>query len=72
MTSVLPFGIHDSKTVTKKNGWRFDWKYELKRPESDVCKLTIVNNTTIIQGLISIEAKNDQFICIWSKMPRSI
>ncbi len=43
MTSVLPFGVKDSKIVTKKKGWRFDWKYELKQPERDVYKLTIVN-----------------------------
>lgn len=59
MTSVLPFGVNDSKIVTKKNGWRFDWKYEMKQPERDVYKLTIVNNTAIIQGIISIEIKTD-------------
>jgi hypothetical protein len=62
MTSVLPFTFKDSKMVTKKGGWVFDWKYELKQPERDVCKLIIVNNineTAIIQGLISIETKSD-------------
>jgi hypothetical protein len=58
-TSVLPFTVKDSKGVTKKNGWNFDWKYELKQPGRDVYKLTIVNNTSIIQGLISIENKSD-------------
>lgn len=58
-TSVLPFTVKDSKAVTKKNGWIFDWKYELKQPERNVYKLTIVNNTAIIQGLISIETKSD-------------
>ena len=47
------------KTVTKKNGWAFEWKEELKQPERDVYKLTIVNNQTIIQGLISLEIKSD-------------
>jgi hypothetical protein len=58
-TSVLPFATKESGSVTKKNGWRFDWKYELKRPERDVYKLTIVNNMAIIQGLISLEIKSD-------------
>ena len=38
----------DLKNVTKKNGWSFDWKSELKQPQRDVYKLTIVNNQTII------------------------
>lgn len=49
----------DLKNITKKNGWQFDWKLELKHPERDVYKLTIVNNQTIIQGLISLEVKSD-------------
>jgi len=49
----------DLKNITKKNDWQFDWKLELKHPERDVYKLTIVNNQTIIQGLISLEVKSD-------------
>jgi hypothetical protein len=49
----------DLKTVTKKTGWQFDWKVELKQPERDVYKLTIVNNQSVIQGLISLEVKAD-------------
>lgn len=47
------------KNVTKKNGWQFDWKIEFKQPARDVYKLTIVNNQSIIQGLISLEVKSD-------------
>jgi len=46
-------------SVTKKNGWQFDWKYELKQPEREVYKLTIPNNISVIQGLISLEIKSD-------------
>jgi len=49
----------DLKNITKKNGWLFDWKLELKHPERDVYKLTIVNNQNIIQGLVSLEVKPD-------------
>ena len=49
----------DLKNVTQKDGWLFDWKLELKHPERDVYKLTIVNNLNIIQGLISLEVKPD-------------
>jgi hypothetical protein len=47
------------KLVTKKNGWLFDWRIELKEPARDIYKLTIVGNPNIIQGLISIEVKED-------------
>ncbi len=52
----------DLKTITKKSGWQFDWKIELKHPERDVYKLTIVNNQSIIQGLISLEIKSDHLL----------
>ncbi len=49
----------DLKTITKVMGWQFDWKIELKHPERDIYKLTIVNNQSIIQGLVSLEIKSD-------------
>ena len=47
----------DLKIISKKNGWLFDWRKELKEPARDIYKLTIVGNPNIIQGLISIEVK---------------
>lgn len=47
------------KGMTKKNGWRFNWTSELKIPSREVYKLTITNNPTIIQGVISLEVKTD-------------
>ena len=58
-TDITRIRKSDLKTITKKNGWQFDWKRELKYPERDVFKLTIVNNQSIIQGLISLEVKSD-------------
>ena len=49
----------DFKTITKKSGWQFDWKEELKHPERDVYKLSIINNQHIVQGLVSLEIKQD-------------
>ena len=49
----------DLKKITLKDGWQFDWKIELKHPERDVYKLTIVNNLSIVQGLISLEVRSD-------------
>lgn len=58
-TDITLISISDLKNVSKKNGWQFDWKLELKQPERDVYKLTIVNNQSVIQGLISLEVKSD-------------
>ena len=58
-TDISIISNSEIKTITKKNGWLFDWKFEFKQPERDVYKLTIVNNQAIIQGLISIEIKFD-------------
>jgi len=49
----------DLKKITVKDAWQFDWKIELKHPERDVYKLTIVNNLSIVQGLISLEVRSD-------------
>jgi hypothetical protein len=58
-TDISRITKHDLKKTTQKNGWQFDWKLELKHPERDVYKLSIVNNQSVIQGLISIEVKSD-------------
>lgn len=49
----------DLKNITKKNGWNFNWKAEFKNEKSEQYKLTIVNNPTVIQGLLSITIEND-------------
>ncbi len=58
-TCILPLTKVDLKGIAKKNGWKFDWKGELLYPDRDVFKLTIVNNTEIIQGLISVSITAD-------------
>ena len=58
-TEISVLTVQDLKSVTKKNGWIFDWKNEYKDPVRDICKLTIWNNPTIIQGLICLEVKAD-------------
>jgi hypothetical protein len=58
-TEISILTANDLKTATTKNGWLFNWKDEFKEPARDVYKLTIVNNPTIIQGLISLEVKSD-------------
>ena len=58
-TDIVITEQKDFKGVTKKEGWLFDWKCEFKKPDRDVYKLTIVNNQSVIQGLISLSVKPD-------------
>ena len=58
-TEISIVTVADLKNISKKNKWQFDWKFEYKQPQRDVYKLTILNNQQIIQGLISIEIKDD-------------
>ena len=47
------------KRLTKKNDWSFNWALEFNSNVKEVYKLTIVNNTNIIQGLLSITIETD-------------
>ncbi len=58
-TDITLITSADLKIATKKNGWVFSWKIEFMEPARDVYKLTIVNNQSVIQGLISLEVKED-------------
>jgi hypothetical protein len=58
-TDIVITEQKDFKGVTKKEGWLFDWKSEFKKPDRDVYKLAIVNNQSVIQGLISLSVKTD-------------
>src|SRR4030042_142685 len=58
-TDIVITDLNDFKSITKKERWLFDWKSEFKMPDRDVYKLTIVNNQTVIQGLISLSVKTD-------------
>ena len=53
-TEMLPLSTPDLVHLTKKNGWKFDWKKEYLQPDREVHKLTILWTPTVIQGLISI------------------
>lgn len=58
-TEVTLVSGKDIKSASKKSGWQFDWRGEFSRPEREVYKLTVLGNSTIIQGLISLEIKRD-------------
>ena len=58
-TEISLVNKNDISKVTKKKGWLFDWNSEFKQPDRDVYKLTILNNSSIIQGLISLTERED-------------
>ena len=58
-TDITLISREDLKLITKIKGWLFNWKEEFKEPARDIYKLTIVNNPKVIQGLISLEVKQD-------------
>jgi hypothetical protein len=57
-TEIVRLTEIDRKQIIKSD-WQFDWIKELKDKTKAVYKLTTVNNPTIIQGLLSIEDKQD-------------
>lgn len=57
-TVIVKLKEIDKKQI-KKDDWQFDWSKELKDATKEVYKLTTLNNPTIIQGLVSIEDKQD-------------
>ena len=58
-TEVIRLSKTDLKYVTKIKGWNFNWKSEFDDIKKEVYKLTILNNTNIIQGLLIITIEQD-------------
>jgi hypothetical protein len=58
-TEILPFTHLDARRITKKAGWKFNWKSELASDGRKVYKLVIKENPGILHGLLSIEIKAD-------------
>jgi len=72
-TEVIEVTTQDLKLVTKSKGWNFNWKGELKKENTKVFKLTVINNPEIIQGLISFEDKGDHiFVNLVENAPFNI
>ena len=57
-TEIIQLTIKDIKQINKSD-WQFDWAKEIKDGGKSVYKLTTINNPGIIQGLLSIEDKQD-------------
>jgi len=57
-TEVLEVTDTDIRKL-KKTDWLFDWKAEAMQSNKTIYKLVIVDNTQIIQGLISLQDRSD-------------
>jgi hypothetical protein len=57
-TEIVRLTIKDLKQINKPD-WQFDWAKEIRDHTKEVYKLTTISNPTIIQGLVSIEDKQD-------------
>jgi len=53
LTDVLPLEKTDLKVISKKTGWKFNWKTEFSNPNKQTYKLILQNQSKVIQGLIS-------------------
>ena len=60
-TDVIRLTSKSQKEI-KNSEWLFDWHGELKDKTKEVYKLTTANNPTIIQGLLSIQDKDDHIL----------
>jgi hypothetical protein len=58
-TDIFRLSKIDLKHITKAKGWNFNWKLEFDDIKKEVYKLTIANNSSIIQGLLSITMEHD-------------
>jgi len=72
-TEVIRFTKVDFKNIKKSKAWIFDWKTEFDDIKKEIYKLTIVNNSNIIQGLISISIEQEHvFINLLESAPFNI
>ena len=58
-TKIVKVEIGEIKQIIKNNNWLFDWEKEAKIKGRNTYKLTIEDNSAIIQGLISISIMSD-------------
>ncbi len=58
-TEITFLTKYDLKTMLKKNGWKFNWRNELKTNDREVYKLTIQNNQSVIQAVMSLSIQED-------------
>ncbi len=62
-TEVQTLKDIDLLAIEKNKNWQFDWKSEYEDLSKEVFKLSILNNSPIIQGLISLSVE-DGFVFV--------
>ena len=73
LTEILPLERGDLKVISKKLGWKFNWKTELIATEKQVYKLILQKDPKIIQGLICFEKKSDHvFMSLIEASPHNL
>lgn len=58
-TEVSVLLQNELNLVSQENKWLFDWGLEFQQPEREIFKLTIIGNPKVIQGVVSLEVKED-------------
>jgi len=58
-SEIAPFLEADLRLVSKKSGWKFNWKKEFLVSEKQIYKLILQKQPEIIQGLICFEKRSD-------------
>ena len=56
-TEIFPLDKANLKDISKKLGWKFNWKTEFTVPEKQVFKLVLEKEPKTIQGLICFEKR---------------
>jgi hypothetical protein len=56
---ISSVSITELKAILKKNGWKFNWQEEYKKPNHQIFKISIADDTAVIQGLVSIQINSD-------------
>lgn len=57
-TEIVKLFSKDLNLIIRKD-WQFNWGNEIRDKTKEVYKLSTINNPKIIQGLVSVEYKND-------------
>ena len=61
-TFVIPVTQSDLEEVCKRKGWLFDWIHEFSETGHQVYKLVIEKEPQNIQGLVSLEKREDHVL----------
>ena len=59
LSDVVSLEKEDLKVLSKKSGWLFNWKNDFCSSDKQVYKLILQDQSTIIQGLISLSIQRD-------------